>query len=82
MAEAMRCVKVAEAISQVVMNFGLPLMRVSYDAAGDVLYVHFAEEPVSADDSEFIEDDVVVRYRGDEVVGVTILNASKRALRV
>ncbi len=78
MAEAISYVKVAEAISRVVMDSGLPLLRVSYDPAGDVLYIHFTEEPVKADDSEFTEDDVVVRYRGDEIVGVTILNASRR----
>jgi uncharacterized protein YuzE len=77
-AEAISYVKVAEAISRVVMDSGLPLLRVSYDPAGDVLYIHFTEEPVKADDSEFTEDDVVVRYRGDEIVGVTILNASRR----
>lgn len=47
---------------------------------GDVLYVHFSDEPVAADDSEFVNDETVVRYRGGEVVGVTILNASKRKL--
>ncbi|MEW6573656.1 MAG: DUF2283 domain-containing protein [Bacillota bacterium] len=78
MAEAMSYIKVAEAVSRVVMGSGLPLLRVSYDPAGDVLYIHFTEEPVKADDSEFIEDEVVVRYRGGEIVGVTILNASRR----
>lgn len=78
MAEAMSYVKLAEAVSQAVVGSGLPLLRVSYDPAGDVLYVHFSEEPVAADDSEFVDDDTVVRYRGGEVVGVTILNASKR----
>lgn len=78
MAEAMSYIKVAEAVSRVVMGSGLPLLRASYDPAGDVLYIHFTEEPVKADDSEFMEDEVVVRYRGDEIVGVTILNASKR----
>ncbi|MEW6458090.1 MAG: DUF2283 domain-containing protein [Bacillota bacterium] len=78
MAEAMSYIKVAEAVSRVVMGSGLPLLRASYDPAGDVLYIHFTEEPLKADDSEFMEDEVVVRYRGDEIVGVTILNASKR----
>lgn len=78
MAEAMSYIKVAEAVSRVVMGSGLPLLRVSYDPAGDVLYIHFTEEPVKADDSEFMEDEVVVRYRGGEIVGVTILNASRR----
>lgn len=78
MAEAMNYIKLAEAVSQAVVSSGLPLLQVSYDQAGDVLYVHFGEEPVAADDSEFVDDDTVVRYRAGKVVGVTILNASKR----
>ncbi|MBC7078057.1 MAG: DUF2283 domain-containing protein [Synergistales bacterium] len=61
MAEAMSYVKLAEAVSQAVVGSGLPLLRVSYDPAGDVLYVHFSEEPVAADDSEFVDDDTVGR---------------------
>lgn len=80
MAEAMSYVKLAEAVSQAVVGSGLPLLRASYDPVGDVLYVHFSEEPVAADNSEFVDDDTVVRYRGGKVVGVTILNASKRKL--
>ncbi|NPV29948.1 MAG: DUF2283 domain-containing protein [Firmicutes bacterium] len=78
MAEAMSYIKLAETVSQAVVRSGLPLLRASYDPVGDVLYVHFTEQPVAADDSEFVADDIVVRYRGNEVVGVTILNASKR----
>lgn len=78
MAEAMSYVKLAEAVSQAVVGSGLPVIRVSYDPEGDVLYVHFTEQPVAADDSEFVTDDTVVRYRNGEVIGVTILNASKR----
>ncbi|MGB9662032.1 MAG: DUF2283 domain-containing protein [Moorellaceae bacterium] len=77
MAETMNYIELAETVSRVVMNSGLPVLRVSYDAEGDVLYVHFTERPIAADDSEFIGDDTVVRFRGGEVVGVTILNASR-----
>lgn len=48
----------------------------SYDAEADVLYVHFREG--EATDSELTEDDVIVRYDGEEVIGLTILRASKR----
>lgn len=48
----------------------------SYDAEGDILYVHF-RECAMATDSEFT-DDIIVRYDGEEVVGVTILHASER----
>ncbi len=49
----------------------------SYDAEGDVLYVNF-RKPSVATDSELTDDDVVIRYDGDTVIGYTILHASQR----
>ncbi len=49
----------------------------SYDAEADVLYINF-KKPSVADDSELTDDDVIIRYEKDEVVGITILHASKR----
>jgi uncharacterized protein YuzE len=49
----------------------------SYDAASDTVYVNF-RRPSNADDSEMTDDDVIIRYQGDEVVGLTILRASQR----
>jgi uncharacterized protein YuzE len=49
----------------------------SYDEDADVLYLNF-KKPSHADDSELLENDVIVRYEGDEVVGMTIMNASKK----
>jgi uncharacterized protein YuzE len=49
----------------------------SYDAESDTLYVNF-REPAAATDSEMTDDDVIVRYEGEEVVGLTILRASRR----
>ena len=49
----------------------------SYDADGDVLYLHFGE-PSRATDSELTEDDLIVRYDGAEIIGLTILHASRR----
>ena len=48
----------------------------SYDEEADVLYVNF-KKPSRADDSELLDNGVIVRYEGEEVVGVTIMNASK-----
>ena len=36
------------------------------------------ERPQGATDSELTEDGVLVRYRGDQLVGVTILSARRR----
>ena len=49
----------------------------SYDADADVLYINF-KKPGIATDSELTEDDVIVRYEDDEVIGLTILHVSTR----
>ena len=49
----------------------------SYDAEADVLYVNF-RKPSEATDSELTDDDVIIRYEGEEVIGCTILHASQR----
>ena len=53
-------------------------LQASYDEEGDVLYVHFGHQPRSATDSELKDDDIIVRYDGDEIIGITILHASQR----
>ena len=49
----------------------------SYDSEADTLYVNF-KKPSRATDSELTDNDVIVRYEGDKVIGLTILHASKR----
>jgi uncharacterized protein YuzE len=48
-----------------------------YDEEADVLYMNF-RKPAHATDSELTDDDIIVRYDGDEVIGLTILHASQR----
>ena len=48
-----------------------------YDKEADVLYIDF-KKPSHADDTELTDDNILIRYEGDSVVGVTIMNASKR----
>jgi len=49
----------------------------SYDQEADALYVNF-RKPSHATDSDVTDDDVIVRYDGDDVIGLTILHASRR----
>jgi uncharacterized protein YuzE len=49
----------------------------SYDAEADTLYINF-KKPSHATDSELTKDDVIVRYEGEEIVGLTVLHASQR----
>jgi uncharacterized protein YuzE len=56
------------------------MVWMSYDAEADTLYVNY-KKPSYGTDSELTDDDVIVRYEGEEVVGYTILHASQRDLR-
>ena len=49
----------------------------SYDDEADVLYLHF-KKPNQADTSKMTEDEIIVRYEKEEIIGITILNASQR----
>ena len=63
----------------------LPLLKeapqgnvwLSYDSEADVLYINF-KKPGIATDSELTDDDVIIRYEGDAIIGFTILHASQR----
>ena len=57
----------------------IPFSRIwtLYDKEADVIYINF-KKPSHADDSELTEDDIIIRYEKGEIVGITILNASKR----
>jgi uncharacterized protein YuzE len=52
-------------------------MWLDYDQAADVLYVHFEGEPGSTH-SEMQENGVILDYKDNTLVGVTILEASQR----
>ena len=53
--------------------------KLSYDAEGDVLYISFGK-PQPADDSDMTDEGVIVRLREGRIVGLTILNATKKVL--
>ena len=55
------------------------LQEHNLDKEADTLYINF-KKPSVATDSELTDDDVIIRYEGKEVVGLTILHASKRHL--
>jgi uncharacterized protein YuzE len=52
-------------------------IKVDYDPKGDVLYISFGE-PQQADDSDVTEEGVIIRLKEGKIIGLTILNASKR----
>jgi uncharacterized protein YuzE len=49
-----------------------------YDVEADVLYINFHQPALTADDSELTDDDILIRYQNDEIIGLTILNVNNR----
>jgi len=72
-AELERYIKLAPIVTATLHRY----LWSSYDAEADVLYINF-KKPSLATDSELTEDDVIIRYEDEEVVGITVLHASKR----
>ena len=70
---------VAELLQSLPHLLRLPSKQIwfDFDEEADVLNVSF-ERPQGATDSELTEDGILMRYRGDQLVGVTILNVRKR----
>jgi len=50
-----------------------------YDPEGDVLYISFGK-PQEAGDPDITEEGMIIRLKEGKIVGLTILNASKRIL--
>ena len=60
------------------MNMPLKKMWIDYDKDADVFYINF-KKPQRATDSEMLDNGILLRYRGTELVGITIMDASKRS---
>ncbi len=50
----------------------------NYDSEADTIYLHF-KKPNHADRTEMTEDEIIFRYEKNEIIGVTILNASRQS---
>jgi uncharacterized protein YuzE len=59
-----------------ILEFPVKKFHVDYDKEADVLYISF-ERPQKATDTEVTEEGILLRYRDDKLVGITVLNASR-----
>lgn len=60
------------------LKFPMEHFSVDYDKEADVLYISF-RRPQKATDTRATDDGLLLRYRGEDLVGITILEASSRA---
>lgn len=49
---------------------------IDYDKPADVLYISLGK-PQKADNSELLENNVLIRKKNNKIIGLTIINASK-----
>jgi len=75
----MASVDIKEIVNLTPQLLNIPFKRIwySYDEEADVLYLNF-KKPSHADDRELTDEDIIIRYEQGEVVGITVLHASKR----
>ena len=67
--------KIVDAIPKI-LEFPSKRFHVDYDEDADVLYISF-ERPQKATDTEVTDEGILLRYRNDRLIGITILNASR-----
>ena len=75
----MEAVEVSKTLNLVpeLLDVAYPRIQTIYGKKADVLYLTF-KKPSHADDSKITDDDIIIRYEKDAVIGITVLNASKR----
>ncbi len=59
------------------INFPESSFKVDYDQKADVLYISF-KRPQKTTNTEMADEGILFRYRKDELVGITVLEASTR----
>jgi uncharacterized protein YuzE len=72
--------QLTSSISQAVpllIDFPVRRFWVDYDKEADVLYISL-QRPQKATNTRMTDDGMLFRYQGDQLVGVTVLDASAR----
>lgn len=72
---------VAQVVEAIPHLLRLPAGKVwvDYDREADVLYISL-RRPQKATNTRYVDDEgILLRYRGEELVGITVLDASARA---
>jgi len=75
----MALIDIKEVVNLTPRLLSIPFKRIwySYDEEADVLYMNF-KKPNHADDSELTDDDIILRNEKGQLIGITVLHASKR----
>jgi uncharacterized protein YuzE len=73
--------RLSDSIAQAVpllIDFPVRRFWVDYDKEADVLYISL-RRPQKATNTKMTDDGILLRYQGEHLVGVTVLDASARS---
>jgi uncharacterized protein YuzE len=71
----------ALSVAKSVRKFPQPRLWLDYDEEADVLYISFKRPQRATDTIHLDEEGLLLRYRRKELVGITVLDASKKRRR-
>ena len=76
--EQRRAMTGALALAQQVSQFPASRLWLDYDAEADVLYISLRRPQKATETIEKDEEGLLLHYRGNDLVGITVLEASRR----
>jgi uncharacterized protein YuzE len=75
--EKQRAIEAAKVLAHQVGTLPASKLWIDFDEEADVLYISF-QRPQHATETVEAEEGILFRYRDNELVGITVLDASKR----
>ena len=73
-----KLVRGAVALAQQIGSLPASKLWLDYDAEADVLYISLKRPQRATETIDLDDEGVLLRYRNSQLVGVTVLDASKR----
>jgi uncharacterized protein YuzE len=70
--------EIAYSVNEPTAKFRVSRFWLDYDAEADVLYISFKRPQKATDTVDLDDEGILLWYRGKELVGITILDASTR----
>jgi uncharacterized protein YuzE len=76
--ERAKAITGALALAQQVGKYPASKLWLDYDAEADVLYISLKRPQKATETVELEEEGILLRYRENDLVGITVLDASQR----
>lgn len=76
--ERLRAITGARALAKQLGTLPASKLWLDYDAEADVLYINLKRPQKATETIELEDEGILLRYRGNDLVGITVLDASQQ----